>query len=426
MKARAGIPLSVAVLCGLSAQGCTTEPATLTARVERRDFVNQITVEGLLRAVDVTVVGAPTQLERPARIAWLIDDGSVVGEGDIVARFDPVELEHQLDDGRAELDRTEHRIRKSEADAQARSEQLDTTRAVAELEASLAERYQLEDEDVFSRVEIIESSIDGELAEERKRHATEMQVVEKNLQKTESELLEIERRKVGLEVDRAEDALEALDVRAPHDGIASLSRDWRGEPIRVGDQVWRGQTIAEIPDLGTMEAELFVLEADAGALEVGRPAVVVVESRPDLEIPGQIKSVEAVAKPRFRGSPVQYVGVVVRLDYTDPAFMKPGQRVSATLTLDERQEVLQVPRQAVFLEDGASWVRVLDGPLTRNTGEKRKVEILTQSVSRVVIASGVEEGEIVLLESPEQSPAEGDSRTQAQPGPAMPGGSMGS
>ena len=240
-----------------------------------------------------------------------------------------------------------------------------------------------------------------------------MSDVEERLQNNEADLLEIERRKVDVGVSRAETALKALDVRAPHAGIATLTRDRRGEPIQVGTEVWRGQSIAEIPDLSATEAELFVLEADASALSAGRPARVSLESHRDVEIGGTIKSVETVAKPRSRGSPVQYVGVVVELEEVEPeirALMKLGQRITAQLDLDQRTDVLQIPRQAIFVVDGATWVRVQG----RNGEERRRIEIETQSLSRVVIASGLEEGEVVLLESPdldaqEEVEAEGQS-----------------
>ena len=44
--------------------------------------------------------------------------------------------------------------------------------------------------------------------------------------------------------------------------------------------VWPNDKVAEIPDLGSMEAEVWVLEVDAGGLTVGQAATVLVEGRP--------------------------------------------------------------------------------------------------------------------------------------------------
>ena len=152
VRARAIAPALGTVLASLAGvSGCSEQTAPLTAKVERADYEYQITVEGLLRAVETTVVSAPSQLERPARIVWLIGDGSRVEPGDLIARFDPTEMEGELDDGRSDLVRVDHRIRESQAKAQSRSEELETLREVAELEADVAARYQRRDEDLFSR-----------------------------------------------------------------------------------------------------------------------------------------------------------------------------------------------------------------------------------------------------------------------------------
>ena len=68
------------------------------------------------------------------------------------------------------------------------------------------------------------------------------------------------------EVKRAEDALTRLEVKAPNAGVLVLERDWRGLNKSVGDTVWPGEKLGELPKVSDMQAALFVLEADAGDL----------------------------------------------------------------------------------------------------------------------------------------------------------------
>ena len=91
----------------------------------------------------------------------------------------------------------------------------------------------------------------------------------------------IERRKAELQIAEAEQALQALEVRAPHDGIFVLQSTWGRKP-EVGQMVWRGNSVAEIPKPETMEARVYVLEADAGGLEEGLTATVVIDAHPDV------------------------------------------------------------------------------------------------------------------------------------------------
>ena len=146
-----------------------------------------------------------------------------------------------------------------------------------------------------------------------------------------------------------------MEIKAPHDGLLVLRRNWMGQLPRVGEQLWPGQKIAEIPLLDTMEAEVFVLEVDGTGLEKGQKADITIEARPDITYHGKIKLVDKLAKPRDPGVPVQYFAVVLELDKTDREAMKPGQRVRATLILDQ-SDALVVPRQAVVNKDGKNVV----------------------------------------------------------------------
>jgi multidrug efflux pump subunit AcrA (membrane-fusion protein) len=94
--------------------------------------------------------------------------------------------------------------------------------------------------------------------------------------------------------------------------------------------------------------------------------------------------------------PVQYFGVMLELERTDPALMKPGQRVQADLSLDEQSDVLSVPRQAIFEREGRPVVYVGRG----RRFKPRPVELGTAGLGRVVILSGLEEGERVALRDP--------------------------
>jgi HlyD family secretion protein len=211
-------------------------------------------------------------------------------------------------------------------------------------------------------------------------------------------------------------------VAAPHDGVLILKRDFHGDPLRVGDPVWNGQPLAEIPELSEMEAEVFVLEADAGGLAPGKRATVVLESRPDVAWPAEIRRVDPLAKPRLRGSPVQYFAVLLKLARTDPQAMKPGQRVRATLFLEERKDAIALPRQAVFEEDGKKIVYV------RRGADFAPVEVTLgpASLGRVVIERGIAPGdEVALVDPTRPAPSEEKPGAGAESGagaPGVPGG----
>lgn len=388
-------------LFGLAA--CSAPQETATVRAEERDFVHRVSAEGTLVAKESTTVSVPTVVRGRFRLAWRLPDGAEVQAGQVVARFDPSELEQRLEESSSSLRTRGLEIEKSELDRDASLARIQKDLEMAELELSVKQDFQKTDEDLYSRHEIIESRIDRTLAQERSEHAATVSGIQETVSEAQLELLRIEHRKTQRQLDEARQGLEALEVQAPHAGVITWNRDWSGEIPQVGSQVWPGMPLAEIPDLAVMEAEVFVLETDAGGLAVGKAAEVILEARPGKVYPGTITRVSSVAETPFRGSPVQYFGVTISLDRQPEEGAKPGQRVRATLLLDERRDAVVIPRQAVFPSGTGSQVYVQEGP---GIFEAREIEIASASVGLVAVGSGLEAGERVAVEPPPQLRAE--------------------
>jgi hypothetical protein len=378
--------------------GCAQAPdqETPTFTVTRGDWVHRVRAEGHLRATRTTPVPVSQDLREVARIVWLAPDGAAVAAGEVVARLDPTQMEERLAAGALDLASNQRERDLTRTAGVSRVTQTEKDGAVAELELDVAERYLRTDEQLFSRFQIIESEIDATLALEKRGHAERMRDVHQRLAEAELGLLEVERRKVELAVEQARRGLEMLEVRAPHAGLLLRARDHQGEPLQVGAQVWRGQTLGEIPDLAAMEAEVFVLETDAGGLAVGQRAAVTVGARPGAGVAATVRRVDSVARPKDRGSPVQYFGVTLELSSTDRELMKPGQRVDATLVLAELEDVIVVPRQAVAIEGERAQVWLRRG----GRFERQAVEVERQSAGRAVIAAGLAPGDVIALVAP--------------------------
>jgi len=378
--------------------------------VERARFERRVPAQGNLRAVHATVLAVPVGAPVPYRIGWLAPDGARVHAGDVVVRFDSSDLVKQLTDARDDQKSAGYKIRKQQVEGAAEVSKLGRTAALAHDERDSAGRFQKKDKEIFSRSEIIESEIDSELAQEKEQHAEKAQRAQKALDGTELDLLAIERRKAELKMGVAQKALSSLDVRAPHDGVLVFKRDYRSEPLRVGDSVWSGQQLAEIPELGEMEAEVFVLEADAGGLAPGKKAAVSLESQPGVIYPAEIRRVDSLAKPRFRGSPVQYFAVVLKLARTDPHVMKPGQRVRAVLDLDDRSNALAVPRQAVFEHEGKMVVYRKKGAGFAPV----EVTLGPSGAGRVVVETGIAPGDVIAMADPVRRRTEDGKKDKAE------------
>ena len=393
-----------AMLAGFLAlfPGCGREEPRQLWKVERQPFLHQIRAEGVLRAAATQKLSVPRDAQQVLRLAWLAADGKPVAAGEVVARFDRQPIERQLSDGERELQKAGLEARRLEhQDAVARGT-LGTTHAVAELDRDFSQKFQKKDETVFSRKQIAESSIDQELSGERSASAAAAIGTQERLSRTEAELVEISRRKASTDVENARKSLDALEVKAPTAGIFLRARTGRGERLEPGGEMWPGVPVGELPQAGELQAEVYVLEADAGGLAEGQLAEVQVESQPGRIYKAKITRLDAAARPRFRGSPVQFFAVTLSFDDKSQAIGKLGQQVTARLIVAQRDSALVLPRQAIAQVDGKAMVEVWRG------GEAEPVEVLLgpAAAGRVVVEKGLQEGELVVLpEAPSASAA---------------------
>ena len=392
--------LSYALAVSLFGLACAESEDVSVLTVSRQSFRQEVTAEGVLNAVRSTPVSAPVEGGGgPYKIAWLVEDGSFVREGDVLVRFDASEMELELLEGEIAHATSERKIDQRHAQTEAALSNVDRDRRLAQLELDMAQNFASKDPTIFSRVQIIESEIDQDLAGLKLDHADGREAVEKELSQSEIELYTIEKRLATSRMDRAQKALGALEVRAPHDGIVLLKRDWRGNTKQLGDITYGSEPIAELPALDEMEAEVHVLEADAGGLAEGRPATVIVEGRPRERFTATIARVDRMPKARRRNVPVQYFSVTLRFEETDPEIMKPGQRVRASLLLLELENVIVLPRHAVFVEDGKRVIYRRRG----TSFETVEVTLGASSLGRIVIEKGLEDGDVIALRNPNRS-----------------------
>jgi multidrug efflux pump subunit AcrA (membrane-fusion protein) len=390
---------SAAVLAAVACVGCAVGEAAVavpTVEVEPAAFQIRIPATGELAAAQATPVAVPATLRGMQRISWLAPEGSEVRAGDPVARLDAKEIDDRLERSHESLDTLDKELAAKRATLDDERLQLDTEMALLVEERAKAERFAPRDAMLFSRHEILDAEMDLELIATKIEHTrTKLERLERRAA-AEMEILRLRRQTEETRIAQLEEARSSLAIAAPHDGIFLYGRTWQGEKMRVGMSIWAGQPLGELPDTSKMQAKLWILEAEASGLAEGLPGAVEIDAYPGREWTGKITTVQPVANPIVPESPVKYFEVVMALDETDQATMKPGSRVRGSVWVAREDEVLSVPNQAIFHDGDETWVWIEAGARF----ERRPVAIGERSVSRTVVVSGVAQGERVALVDP--------------------------
>lgn len=390
--------------CGAAALGglflvlaaCHDDQSVPTFKVEAVHFSRRVTAEGNLKSTKATPVSTPSDAPGVLKVAWIANDGTVVKKDDVIIKFDPTDYQTELLEGNDARTTASNKVNKNSSSSDTTKANLRRDAQIADAEVAAAKRFKFDDAEVFSRYQRIESSIDQTLAVNRKQHAESVLGVRAAMTKADRDLLAIEQRKADLKIHNAEAGLHAIEVHAPYDGILVLQRDWRGDVTRPGATVWPGSPIGEIPDLNSMKAEVFVLEADAAGLAIGQKATVTIEGKPGVAYSGKISQVDKLARPRFPRVPVQYFGATISLDRTDAKTMKPGARVRSVLEIENLNNAFSIPRQAVFEKEGKKLVYKKNG----SKFDPVAVQIGTSTSGRVVVTKGLAKGDEIALRDP--------------------------
>jgi HlyD family secretion protein len=274
-----------------------------------------------------TAVLAPPSIDGVwnLNISQISADGAPVRAGQPVLVFEGGELMKRLQEktsALAEKERQREQLLLALADRE-RGEQLST----AELRAARdkAQRKASQPQDLLRRVDYQKLVAERQHAERALALAERREQLAAEQRRQELRLVDAERQQLQSEVETLQAGLAALQVLAPRDGIMLHRSDWQGNKFDVGSQVWRGQAIAEVPELASLAVRALLPEHQYTRLAAGASARVVVEGS-GTTLAGRVAEIGRVVRSKSRTQPVPVLDVLVLLDGGNER-LKPGQAV---------------------------------------------------------------------------------------------------
>ncbi|MCC6446596.1 MAG: efflux RND transporter periplasmic adaptor subunit [Armatimonadetes bacterium] len=225
---------------------------------------------------------------------------------------------------------------------------------------------------------------------------------------------QIERSKAQL--NNAKITLESTTILAPRGGVVLQKYLEQGTIIPPGTSTFaQGTSIVQIGDLSRMFCDVQVDETDIASVEVGQTVDITIDAYPDELFDGKVTRIDPQAKTEQN---VTMVHVQVEIDNPD-ARLKPGMNATCEFIVAKKENVLQVPNEAIKERDDQKTVQVM----ANGKPEARTVETGITGNDATEIAGGLREGEEVVTQTIEPS-RRGQAAQGSPGGPArgMPGG----
>jgi len=318
------------LLCalGLLSAACGRSPAPVAhaatagpAPENRPASRHEVRLTGTIQAVHFFTVQVPQIGGQGGRVTLtkLIANGSRVKTGDLLAEFDRTQ---QMDDARqaqAKFDDLSHQVEQRRAQNRADAEKRASDLQKAEADLAKAE-LELRKGPLLSEIDRLKNEVKAEDARTHVASLKKSNAFHDQADAAAVRILELQRDRQKVSLDRALSNGEKLQIHATLDGMAALENVWRNNSMgkaQEGDQLWAGQPLIRIFDPSEMEVRAQIGEPDDAALVPGVHGVVHLDAYPELAFEAHLVSASPVASSAL-GSPVKTFTARFRLERSDP------------------------------------------------------------------------------------------------------------
>jgi multidrug efflux pump subunit AcrA (membrane-fusion protein) len=370
------------------------------APARKGDFPVIVRCRGELKARLSKQVNAPVNVP-DLRIVWAAPPSSPVKAGDVVVKFDPSGAKQQLQEKEAALRQAQATLDQEVAQARITGEQDMLDQSTSRYQAEKA-RLEASKQEIVSALQGEENKIDLALAEEDMKVKAAASHLHAASDASKTASLTRLRDQAQFDVDLTKKRLSQMEIVAPLSGIIvylpNYSQGWmNAKPFQVGDQVWPGASLAEIPDLNTLEMEGKIEEIDRGRISIGNPARVRIDALPELTLAAKLSAFSPLTEQTFEWPPSSSFRGFSAIQKPDPR-LRPGMNGSMDLEIDKIRDAISVPSKALYTRNGKPVVFV-----NGKTGfHAVEVQILARNPDEIAI-KGIGPGAMVALVDPEKS-----------------------
>ncbi|MFV0376299.1 MAG: efflux RND transporter periplasmic adaptor subunit [Mangrovibacterium sp.] len=367
----------------LGSQGSVyrTERDKLTiSAVEAGQFNDYITIVGQVEPITTIYLDA----EEGGRVEErLIDEGSMVKEGDVILRLENRQLYQTILNSETDLAEKENYLRQTRINFE--TELISSRRNILESEYRLTrkkrnyEQYEkLYKEELISKEDYLQAKEDynyeTKLLAINKQKAKNDSLIQVTSMKTlETDLLKM-RQMLGLVRER----LDNLNVKAPVDGQLGML------DAEVGQSINQGQRIGLIHVLTSFKVKAKI---DEHYIDRIRRDLVASFERNGTNYRLIVKKVY----PEVRDGQFE---IDLLFDGETPENIRAGQTYHVKLELGQSEKALLLARGGFFQSTGGQWVFVLNANGTE--AEKRSIRIGKQNPQYYEVLEGLQAGEQVI------------------------------
>lgn len=334
------------------------------------------------------------------RVAWLVPDGGRVNQGDLIVKLDSSATQQQLQQMQAQLVAAQATLDQALAQNRIDTEQDRSDLADSQFTVEKA-RLEASKQEIVSKIQGEESKIDLGVAEQKQKVEEATVDLHKASNASKIASLTRQRDKAQADVKLMQSRISQMEIHAPLGGFIvfepNYSQGWmNAKPFKVGDNVWPGGVLAEMPDLDTLQMDATVEEIDRGRIAVGQDVRVRVDSLPELNMAGKLSQISLLAEQSFEFPPTRSFRAYAAIPKPDSR-LRPGMNAGMDIIINRIPDAISIPSKALFTRAGKPVVFLAEA----NRYRPVEVQVLARNPDELAI-SGVPAGAMIALVDPEK------------------------
>ncbi|MFA5511818.1 MAG: HlyD family efflux transporter periplasmic adaptor subunit [Candidatus Kapaibacterium sp.] len=370
------------------------------------EFRSVVNNTGELRAKNSIDIRGPNNARSlgiwQMKITKIVDEGTIVKEGDFVAELDKTEIMREVKEIQLNIQKFESQLTQAKLDStltlsQARDELENIEFNLQEKKLQM-EQSKYEAPSVIRQVELDYERTQRSFAQSKKNYETK---VKQSITKINIILTDMmkEQQKMALYME----TLDQFNIKAPASGMVIYAREWDGRRKVVGSTVdaWY-PIVATLPDLTSMESVTYVNEIDIQKIKSGQKVKINLDANPDKRITGEVVKVANIGEQR-RGSNAKVFEVIISVNEKDTTLL-PSMTTANEIEISTIPNSLFIPIECLHSQENKDgkktyYVFLKDGKKIK----RNEVEIGEMNDNEVVINKGLSKDEQVLLSAPDGS-----------------------
>ena len=364
----------------------TTAAEWFTA--ESKDRPITVEVSGLVVSSDVVHISPPATRSWQTSITQLAGDGTHVKKGDLLVRFDNSFHDNRLREYQGQLDVKRREFGSLNEKHTQEQEQERLRLAELESQAKKANRKAEQPGHLIPSVQyqkLIEEKILANLLleQEKKRLAISARLRDADLKAAEASVERYRSRVEGLLAEQ-----QRMTIRAPRDGLVTVGTDWQENKLDINSMVGPGIVVAYLHDDSSLSVEAQVPEHIGSKILVDQDCDIVAETAGGGTFKGRVSEVGSTVRKKNRFS--NEIVRDVKIEFLDPpSSVSIGNGVQITIQIGVDKDVIAVPYEALVYRAGEPGIVTSSG--------WRPVELGAQSEGKVIVQTGIEDGDQVRL-----------------------------